>query len=198
MKTMERIYFNLKSTPVEENKDLDGNKLLGSPVMPEGFLESLKLEEGDYFVAQIACASLPVRPPFPNKGYIYVFLNIDSLKPKVFYTEEEPAELIDDINSSFDEDACGDPTCLRMEIGGEEGSYRFGDVNMDIGLEGSTYLGGKLTLLEIDGFDIEKAGQESLIFGNYGMRGGHWTFLIKEADLAKGDFSKVEFVESED
>ena len=195
---MERIKFGLKRLEEEPNADLDACKLLGSPVMPEGFLDKAKLDESDYFIAQIRCDALPSRKPFPEKGYLYIFLNIDTLKPRVLYTEDEPAELYGDINDAFDPSACGDSTCLQMDFSEEGGCSLFGEVDPDIGLEGMTSLEGKLTLLEIDALSLPQGEQRPFLFGNYGNSDGHWVFLINEKDLAKKNFKNVEFVELED
>ena len=194
---MEPLRFSLKRIVKEKNAELDACKLLGAPVFPAGLMDSGKIEEGDYFVAQIRCDAFPARPPFPSKGYLYFFVNIDSLQAKVIYSEEEPAELVDDINDSFDVESCGDPTCLQMVFGEESGSYIFGEVDQDIGLEGYADLDGKLTLLEIDAFSLPQDDQRPLRFGNYGIADGHWIFLIKEEDLKKGRYDRVEFVETE-
>ena len=194
---MEALHFALKRVAKEKNADLDACKLLGAPVMPLGFSEKLGLDEVDYFVAQIRCDAFAPRPPFPEKGYLYFFINVETMEPKVFYTEEEPAELVSDINDGFDRDSYGDPTCLMMELGKDGGSFLFGDVDPDIGLEGDTSTAGKLTLLEIDALSLPQGKQKPLIFGDFGMGDGHWVFLIDEKDLKNRRFDRVEFIETE-
>ena len=198
---MEGLHFKLIRTPEEASDQLDACKLLGSPVMPANYLESLNLEEGDYFVGQIWCDALPVKNPlFPQKGFLYFFVNIDSLTPRVFYTKKDPAEVIDGMNEQFDADSCGDPTCLKMEFvdDPELGSYVFGPVDPNMGLEMATDTNGKVVLLQIDSLEFsEKENERPLTFGVYGFSDHRWVFLIDEADLKKGRFDRVELVESE-
>ncbi|MBQ7250957.1 MAG: DUF1963 domain-containing protein [Bacilli bacterium] len=194
---MEPLHFGVKRVKKEPNDQLDACKLLGTPVMPADFFEGLGLDEGAYFVAQIRCDQFPAREPFPNKGYLYFFLDIDTLKPKVAYTEKEPEELIDDVNASFDKDSCGDPTCLQMDFSVDGGNRLFGDVDLDIGLEGDTVTAGKLCLLELDALSLPQGKQKPLTFGDFGMGDGHWVFLIREEDLKARRFDKVEFIETE-
>lgn len=194
---MERLYFTLKRTKNEANEDLDASKLLGAPVMPEGFFDSLPLNEMEYFVAQIRCDQFPARPPFPDKGYLYIFVDINTLKPRVVYTEKEPGELLGDINDAFDKRECGDPTCLQMVFGGEQGCFLFGGVDHDTGIDMDVETEGKLTLLQIDGLALPQGRQKPLIFGNFGMGDGYWVFLIDEQDLAKRNFDNVELYEVE-
>lgn len=193
---MERIKFSLKRVPEEANKDLDACKLLGYPVMPVGFLDSLHLDENDYFVAQIRCDAFPARPPFPEKGFIYIFVNVNTLKPRVVYTEEEPGEVVDNVNDEFDAEACGDPTCLQMVFDDKGGSSLFGEIDGDLDLEVDVDTEGKLTLLEIDAYSLPE-DHKPLTFGDFGMSDGHWVFLIKEEDLIKRKFRNVELVETE-
>ena len=194
---MPKNRFNLIRVENEENKNLDACKLLGAPVMPKGFLESLKLEPEDYFVAQIDCGAVDGDSRFPKKGFLYFFLNINSLQPKVFFTEKEPEELIEDVNDGFDRESCGDPTCLAFDFGEEGTSFLFDEVDPDIGLEGSADLDGKLTLLEIDALALPEGKEHPFAFTNFAMLDGHMVFLIKEEDLAKRNFKRVEFVEVE-
>ena len=194
---MERLRFSVKRVEEEPNGELDACKLLGSPVMPEGFFDAAKLDDYDYFVAQIRCDALPSRAPFPTKGYLYVFLNADTLKPKVLYTEKEPAEVIGDVNASFDP-SLGDATCLQMVFDGKGGCSLFSEIDPDIGLEGYTDTDGKLTLLQLDGLTLPPDEEKPFRFGNFGLGDGHWVFLIKEEDLIKKNFKHVEFYELED
>ena len=193
---MERITYRLIRVENEENQDLDACKLLGAPVLAKGLFEALHLKDTEYFIAQINCAQVK-NPPFPEKGWLYFFLDVESLKPRVVYTEKDPAEVIDDINEPFDADAYGDPTCLKMEFPGEKGSFLFGENDPDIGLEGSTGTAMKLTLLQIDALALPQGKQKPLRFGDFGFGDGHWVFLIEEKDLEKRDFRHVEFVEVE-
>ena len=194
---MDRLHFSLKRVEEEPNADLDACKLLGTPVMPAGFFESSKLDDEDYFVAQIRCDAFPARDPFPSVGYLYFFLNINTMKPRVLYTKRDPAECIDEVNEAFDR-SCGDPTCLQMVFDEKGSSFIFGEVDPDIGLEGSTSTAGKLTLLEIDAFSLPQAPNRPFTFGDFGTGDGHWVFLIDEEDLRKKNFRRVEFVEVED
>ncbi len=194
---MEAIRYSLKRVTREKNADLDGSKLLGNPVVPSDFIRRNKIRASHYFVAQINCEEASAESPFPATGFLYFFLDVNTLKPKVIYEGHEPEELIEDVNASFDPTSCGDPTCLRMSFAeeGGKGSLLFGEVDPDIGLEGDTDTSGKLTLLQIDALSLPEGEQRPLIFGNYGMGDGYWVFLIREEDLMKGDYSKVEFIE---
>ena len=195
---MEPLRFHLNRVEEEPSADLDACKLLGAAVMPEGFLDRLRLKPTEYFIAQIRCDAFPSREPFPDKGYLYVFLDINSLKPRVVYTEKEPAELIDDLNSGFDEEACGDPTCLQMKFDPEGGCRLFSEIDPDIGLESDVDTDGKLVLLQIDAYSLPEIEPRAFRFGDFGgLNDGYWVFLIKEEDLKKRDFRHVEFVEVE-
>ncbi len=202
---MEPLRFKLLRVEEEENKDLDACKLLGSPVVPKDFLNKNRLSDNCYFVAQIRCDAFPARPPFPEKGFLYFFVDVTSMKPRVFYTEEEPAEVIDNINEFFDIEACGDPTCLRMVFDEEEKkkipleaeSTLFGDIDPNIGIEGDTVTAGKLALLTLDGLSLPQAEQRPFIFGDFGFGDGYWVFLIEEEDLRNRNFKRVELIEVE-
>ncbi len=195
---MEGIHFELKRVAKERNEELDASKLLGAPVFPEGFFDSLPLEEGDYFVAQINCEQAKAKKPFPDKGWLYIFLNVDTLKPKVFYTDQEPGEVIDEINGSFDPADFGDTTCLKMVFTEDDGHNAiFGDLDYDIGLEGDTEPRGKKTLLQIDAITVPQQEKRPLTFGNFGFLDGYWSFLIPEEDLKNLRFDRVEFIEIE-
>ena len=194
---MEPLRFRLNRVEEEPNADLDACKLLGSPVMPANFMKRSRLKDDDYFVAQIRCDAFPSRAPFPDKGYLYVFLNINTLKPRVLYTEKDPEELIDGVNEAFDIESCGDPTCLQMVFDEKGGSFIFGDIDRNLDLETDVEIDGKVTLLQIDALSLPEAEQRPFRFGDFGMTEGYWVFLIPEEDLAKKDFSRVEFVEVE-
>lgn len=191
---MQGLPFTLTRVEQEKNAELDACKLLGAPVFPKDFVKKNKIKPNDYFVAQVCCDSLPAPEPFPKKGFLYFFLDINTLKPKVIFTEEEPEELVDDINAGFDVESCGDPTCLQMKFGEGE-SFLFGEPDPDIGLEGFTDLDGKLTLLQIDGLGLPEGDERPFRFGTYALLDGYWVFLIREEDLKKGNFKNVEFVE---
>ncbi|MCR5078953.1 MAG: DUF1963 domain-containing protein [Bacilli bacterium] len=193
---MEMIRFRLKRVEKEENKDLDASKLLGSPVFPKNFLKRNRIGSNYYFLAQINCAELPSISPFPSKGYLYFFVDINEFKAKVVFTEEELEELIEDINDNFDREICGDPTCLRMEFedGGEGESGVFGDIDPNIGLEGETEVEGKVVLLQLDAYSLPE-DPRPLTFSDFGLRDGYWVFLIEKDDLEKGDYRRVELIE---
>lgn len=194
---MGKLAFTLKRVPKEKNEELDCCKLLGSAVMPAGLLDGLRLKPEEYFVAQINCAALPDTPPFPNEGFLYFFVNINTMKPRVVYTEKEPEELIDNMDEDFDVESCGDPTCLKMEFCEESGSFLFGEIDHDTGVDMEVDTAGKLTLLQIDAYTLPEGKQKPLIFGNFGMLDGYWIFLVSEEDLAKRRFKNVELIEVE-
>ena len=110
---MKPLLFSLKRVSHEENANLDHSKLLGTPVFPEDFFETHDLNDNDYFVAQLNLSE--IKDPnglLPNKGFLYFFLDIDELTPKVIYEPRDPEMMMDDINESFDKDYCGDTKAL--------------------------------------------------------------------------------------
>ena len=191
---MQPIYFSFKPCKNEPNSRLDASKLLGSPVFPKDFFEKYSFDEADYFVAQINLSELPKREGVPEKGWLYFFVNVDTLKPTVLFTEEEPEELYDDINDAFDEEAFGETTCHYLEFVEDGDSFLFGDNDPDLDL--GTYIDDtdKVTLLQIDSLDVPE-GSRILQIGNFSCNDGYFIFVIKEEDLAKRDFSKAELID---
>ena len=192
---MEPIYYKLKACKKEPNARLDGCKVLGSPVFPENFLEKHPLSEDDYFVAQVNLSELPKRPGIPNEGWLYFFVNVETLKPTVFYTKEEPAELVDNINESFDEDYYGTTICHYMEFNEESEAFLFGDncPDLDLGM----YLKDedeKFTLLQIDALGFPKKSR-ILRLGNLATNDGYFIFVMPKKDLAKLNFKNVELID---
>ncbi|MCR4561760.1 MAG: DUF1963 domain-containing protein [Bacilli bacterium] len=192
---MEPLKFSLKRVEVEENAELDTSKLLGSPVVPADFLKRNGITENYYFVAQINLSEVPPREGFPKKGFMYFFVEVDELKAKVLYTEEEPSEVIEDINENFDPDDYGDPTCLQMKFAEKGGSAIFSEVDPDIGLDSVTDIDDKVMLLLIDALSLPQEEKKPFIFTSFGMGDGYWAFLITKEDLAKRNFKNVEFID---
>ena len=190
---MNGIYFTQKR--IEDSpENYPKSKFLGSPVFPMNFLEEHPIGDNSYLLLQLNLEDIKGKQNvFPEQGYLYFFVDVDTLEPTVLYTEEEPMVVVDDFNSIFDGDY-GEtaPYELVFEHDLSEGHYLLGDINPDIGLEGDTDPEGKVTLLEIDALELpEEIFQfESLAYGI-----GRYVFLIKEADLIKRDFSHVELID---
>lgn len=190
--------FTIKRYPEECEETYGASKLFGGMACPEGFFDTLPLEEGDYFVGQISCAEVPGDSLFPKTGYFYFFLNIDSQEGKVFYADmkdEDTAELVSDINEAFDVESCGDPAPLKMEFcsEGENENIVFGNPSSDIGLEGYTELENKLVLLQIDGLSLPEGDQRPLKFISE-LNIGYLVFLVEKECLERMDFSEVETI----
>ncbi|MCR5349113.1 MAG: DUF1963 domain-containing protein [Bacilli bacterium] len=190
---MANNYFKLRRCEEEANEDLDRSKLLGAPVMPEGFFEKLGLSESDYFIAQINCSELPDHTYAPEKGWVYLFLDIDTLQPKAFYTAEEPAELLSEINANFDEESCGETVAHYLDFVEESEAFVFGPKDKDLDLQAYADTEGKVTLLQIDALAL---GDSKLFqFTDLAVGDGYLIFLIDKKKLAKGDFSEVSFID---
>lgn len=192
---MNGIYFTQK--PIEDSSEnYTSSKFLGSPTVPLHFLDDHPLSDDDFFIAQINLEDLKGKQTLlPDKGFLYFFLDVDTLEPTVYFTEDEPAEVIIDINESFEgEYGATDAYQLFFDSDLDEGHYLLGEVNPDVGLEGYTDLNGKLTLLEIDALAIP---EEIFSFYSIARGSGRYTFLIKESDLLKRDFSRVEMIDCE-
>ena len=187
------ITFTLKKVIEETNEELDHSKLLGNPVFPLDFLDKAGLDEGDYFIGQVDCASLPEHDLGPKEGYLYFFINVDNMKPTVLYTKEELGELVDDINDGFDEEF-GETTCHQMKFGGGSKSFLFGEIDSDLDLGMYIDINGKVVLLQLDSLDIP-ADSKLFRFLSCVSNDGFLIFVIKKDELEKCDFSHVEVID---
>lgn len=186
-------FFKLIRCEKENNADLDRSKLLGSPVTPLDLFENNGVTEDDYFVAQINCAELPDHTYAPARGWLYFFLDFNTLQPKVIYTDKEPEELREGINEAFDVESCGDPTALHLEFVEESEGFVFGENDPDLDLAAYADVSDKVTLLQIDALGIPNQSP-ILTFADFPVSDGYLIFLISREDLAKLDFSKVELL----
>ena len=194
---MRPIYFSFNRVEEEENNSYDRSKLLGVPAVPSGFLDD-KLTEDDYFIGQINLEEIATEDsPLPKKGFLYFFVDVDTSKAKVLYTEEEPNELITDINDGSDPVSYGDTHALYMDFDDneEDGCAILSDKGEDIGLESFLEDGDYEILLLLDSLSMPDGDQKALTFADIAPYDGYYVFLIKRDDLAKHDFSKVLFLD---
>ena len=202
---MEGIFFNLEKI-VEESEDTYlCSKILGTPVFPENFLLNKNgkciLSDSDYFIMQLNLEDIKnINTPLPNKGMLYLFINVDTLKPKVLFAkdlEEAPLEVWDDINCAFSTEDYGQTTGYKMTFDDnlKEGHYIIGSINPDLDLEMDTDINGYVTLLEIDFLSLPHG--KMLLFGDLAISGGHYVFLIKANDLINLNFKNVIFIDKE-
>ena len=192
---MNGIYFTYK--PMEENEEnITKSKFLGSPVFPLDFLETHSITDNLYFMAQINLEDIKDKQSvLPDCGFLYFFLDVDTLEPTVWFTKDEPAVVMDDINDIFEgEYGATVPYELCFDPELTEGHYLLGDVNPDLGLEGDIDTDGKITLLEIDALALP---DDPCIFDFDSLANGigRYVFLIPEEDLARRDFSRVECID---
>ena len=192
---MNALYFTQRKMK-ETAENYHKSKFLGSPVFPEHFLDGKELDENSFFLMQVNLEDLKGRQEYlPKSGFLYFFLDPDTFVPTVLFTEEEPLIVIEDINEIF-EGEYGDTAAYELVFDSdiEEGHYLLGDVNSDLGLEGDTDLEGKVTLLEIDALALPDDAN-LLDFNSLANGIGHYVFLIREDDLRKRDFSRVELID---
>lgn len=90
-----------------ENIEPNASKLLGSPVLPEGWLE--KLDPSVIFLLQVNLSDikdLDKDNVLPHEGYLYFFLDTVEgeydLKPIVRYFKGEPLEVVENFNEVVD------------------------------------------------------------------------------------------------
>lgn len=194
---MKGIYFKQKRIEEEGPENYECSKLLGSPVFPEGFLgsgEDYLLTDDDFFIMQLNLSDVKGCCEYlPDSGFLYFFLDVDDLTPKVLYTEDEVIEVIDDINECFDGEY-GKTDAYELVFGSEDqdGHLLLGELDEDIGLEGFTDTDGYVTLLQIDALELP---DEILRLETICRLDGYFVFLIKEEDLKRRDFSRVIFVD---
>ncbi len=100
----------------EEDEDLERTKLFGCPVFPKRFIKKRHLENY-FFLLQINISELEDKLNLPDTGLLYVFIDLESNKPKILYTEEVIAECVDDINAPFNE---GEYKALYIEKGNND------------------------------------------------------------------------------
>lgn len=97
----------------EEDENLEKTKLFGSPVFPKRFIRKRHLENY-YFLMQINIGKLKDKLNLPDDGFLYVFIDITTNKPKILYTAEVISECVDDIDEPFNE---GEFKALYIEDG---------------------------------------------------------------------------------
>ena len=194
---MKSLNFSVRRVDTEENASLDTCKLLGAPVFPEDFFEKNHIRDNDYFVAQLNLSE--IKDPnglLPTSGFLYFFLDIDKLTPKVIYEPRDPETVMDDINDGFDKDSCGDTRALYMEFEGSGPKEQFilGDIDPSLDLDCFTNTDGYVVLLQLDALELPQHDMV-LQFTTLCKYDGYYIFLIKEEDLKKGNFSKVKFAD---
>lgn len=202
---MEGIYFSLKRIEEENEETYLCSKILGTPVFPEKFLFNKNgkciLNDADYFIMQLNLEDIKnINTPLPNKGMLYLFINVDTLKPKVLFAkdlEKAPLEVLNDINFAFSVEDFGQTTGYKISFDNnlKEGHYILGDINPNLDLEMDMDTNGYITLLEIDFLSLPHS--DMLLFGDLATSGGHYVFLIKENDLINLNFKNVKFVDTE-
>lgn len=197
---MNGIYFTCEGYEREVDERVCSSKLLGAPTIPEGFLsrEENALYDEEFFVMQLNLGDIDGTAwGLPRSGYLYFFVDVSDMTPRVLYTEDEPGEIISDINDAFlGEYGKTNPHYLTFLGEGGEGCFVLGPVNPDLGLEAEINTDEYVTLLEIDGLALPE--DADILRIGYGLPlGGHLMFLIKPEDLAKRDFSRVILLETE-
>lgn len=201
---MEGVYFSQVKIDKETLETYDCSKFLGVPAFPVDFLRNDKGESlisaADYFIMQLNLRDVADREtPLPKEGMLYFFIDVDTFKPKVFFTEDVECdyEVYDDINDGFDKRDFGQTDGYRLVFDKtlSTGHYFLGDINPDIDLGMDVDTDGYITLLEIDYLSLPS--NDLLKFGALAPFDGRYIFLIKEADLKRLDFSKVKFVDKE-
>ena len=100
----------------EEDGDLERTKLFGSPVFPKRFIRKRHLENY-YFLMQINISELEDKLNLPDDGFLYVFIDTITNRPKILYTAEVISECVDDIDEPFDE---GEYKALYIEDGNSD------------------------------------------------------------------------------
>lgn len=193
---MKPLHFHVYRVTKEENANLDHSKLLGTLVAPEDFFEKNDINDNDYFVGQLNLSE--IKDPnglLPSKGFLYFFLDIEDLTPKVIYEERDPSMMVDDINEGFDKGFCGDTHALYIEFDNETDSqYLLGDIDESLDLQAFTDVDGYVVLMQLDALELPQ--QDTVLqFATLAKYDGYYIFMIKENDLRKHDFSKVKFVD---
>ena len=99
--------IRLKIKKAEGDYDLGASKFLGSPVLPEKWLDSFNDET--IFLMQIRLSDikdLDEENKLPHEGYLYIFLDVSnseySLKPIVKYYKNEPTHVLTGFNDIVD------------------------------------------------------------------------------------------------
>lgn len=181
------VHFKLVKLVKEDEKNYAVSKIGGQPVFPKDFMKKHHLED-DLFICQVNLKELHDEK-LPEKGFLYFFLNTRDYpyKPKVFFSEDEdPIEVVEDINDAFD--FSDDRSGFQMVRTDEDTGFGLDtpfDPNIDADASFDTE--GKVNLLELDTISLPEGVLQ------LGQPDGWYMFIIKETDLAKRDFSKVEF-----
>ena len=194
---MKPIYFKLTRQINEENSSLDRSKLLGAPVVPQGFLDD-KLTDNDYFVAQINLEEIASFDTLlPKKGFLYFFIDVEDNQTKVLFTEEEPVEAITDINEAFDRDAYGAVEALYMDFDEsiEEGNAILSDKLDDLDVSDLLSMDDYEILLLLDSLYMPEGDEKALTFASIAPYDGYYIFAIRKEDLKRHDFSHVLFID---
>ena len=193
---MEPLRFSLVKVDPEANGVLDHSKFLGSPVVPAGFLDRHEFSGSEYFIAQVNLEEIGDRQDLlPQHGFLYFFLDADTLEPKVIYEDAEPAEMIEDINEGFDAADFGPTSAQHFVFDEKGGHFLFGEPDPDLDL--GSYLeeiDEYVTLLQIDSLSLPE-GEGLFQIGTFAPYDGYYIFLIKKEDLKKLDFSKVRYID---
>lgn len=181
-------HFNFKKITKEDNDTFELSKIGGSPVFPKNFYKKNKLQD-DFFFAQVNLKELS-SDPLPKEGFLYFFLKCGSYpyKARVFYSKEEPKEVIEGINDDFADFGNSEGYQL-VKSSKDTGFALCSDFNPDLDLESQVTLKDGICLLEIDTISLPP---NTLTLG---QPDGWYMFVMKKEDLKKLDFSKVEFME---
>lgn len=192
---MKPIYFTQTKVDPEPGPLLDRSKFLGAPAFPEGFMDRNELGDTDYFIAQVNLEEVGEQDLLPSHGYLYFFLDVLTLEPKVFFEQGEPAEVVSDFNEAFDPDEFGPIEAYHFVFGVDKGHFLFGDPDPDLDL--GMYLENPedyVTLLQIDSLSLPD-GEALFQIGSLAPYDGYYIFLIKREDLEKLDFTKVRYID---
>ena len=99
--------IRLKVKKAEGDYDLGASKFLGSPVIPEKWLDAFN--DQTIFLMQIRLSDikdLDKENKLPHTGYLYIFLDVSegeySLKPIVKYCKNEPTHVLSGFNDIVD------------------------------------------------------------------------------------------------
>ena len=99
--------IRLKVRKAEGDYDLGASKFLGSPVVPEKWID--KFNDSTIFLLQLRLSDLKdldKENKLPHEGYLYIFLDTAdseySLKPIVKYLKEEPTTCLNGFNDVVD------------------------------------------------------------------------------------------------
>ena len=99
--------IKLTLTKATGDYDLGASKFLGSPVLPEKWLNAF--DDNVIFLMQLRLSDIKDLDKdnlLPHEGYLYIFLDVSdteySLKPIVKYIKEEPTHVLNGFNDIVD------------------------------------------------------------------------------------------------